>query len=80
MPVFIAKEHNGKIRDIVVAKNYELANAYWQGKGIYANSVGILGENTLNDHPTGVIPVLSTVKRTLTPLGGNASEYIVVEG
>ena len=39
MPIFIAKTYEGKVESVVLAKTYELAQAYWQGKKIYAHTV-----------------------------------------
>ena len=63
MPIYIAKEFNGEVESIVLAKSIELANAYWQGKNIYAHSIDIKEEADLDDHPTGVLPIVSTVKK-----------------
>lgn len=60
MPFFIAKTYEGKVESIVLAKNYELAQAYWQGKKIYAHSVDIKSEEDLKEHITGVLPILNT--------------------
>jgi len=64
MPIYIARNYEGFIENIVLAKNKELATVYWQGKGIYAHSVSERTEDELNDHITGVIPILNTTKIT----------------
>ncbi len=65
MPVFIAKRHDGKVQDVVLAKNYDLANAYWHGKGVIGHTITVLTEADLNEHPTGVIPIVSTKEKSM---------------
>jgi len=60
MPIFIAKTYDGKVESVVLARSYELAQAYWQGKGIYAYSVDEKSEKNLEDHITGVLPIVKT--------------------
>ncbi len=60
MPIFIAKTYDNYVENIVLAKNIELAHAYWQGKKIGAHSVRELSEKDLIDHPTGVLPIIDT--------------------
>ena len=65
MPVFIAKNYDGDVESAVLAKTRELAYAYWQGKGIYAHSVDERSEDSLLDHPTGVLPLVHTEEKSL---------------
>ncbi|KKL04958.1 hypothetical protein LCGC14_2610870 [marine sediment metagenome] len=51
MPIFIAKTYDGKVESVVLAKNYEVAQAYWQGKDIYPHSVNTFTEDNLKNHP-----------------------------
>ena len=60
MIVFIALDYSENILDIVAARSYELAQVYWQGKGIIAHHVRQIQHADLVDHITGVIPVAST--------------------
>ena len=60
MPIFVAKNYEGKTESIVLSKNKDMANAYWQGLGINAHSVREFSEEDLDDHPTGVLPILKT--------------------
>jgi len=60
VPIFIAKTYEGKVESIVLAKNYELAQAYWQGKNIAAHTVIERSEKDLEEHPTGVLLLLHT--------------------
>lgn len=60
MPVYVAKDYSGSVIGVVLAKNYELANAFWQGKGIIPHHVDSRTEDDLNNHPTGVLPIIST--------------------
>jgi len=60
MPVFIAKDSNGKVENIVLAKSLELATAYWQGRDVWPISVIELSDDHLREHATGVLPVLNT--------------------
>jgi hypothetical protein len=65
MPIFIAKQFNGDIESVILAKNYALANVYWQGKGVAAHSVEEINETQLQDHPTGVIPLVHTQNKQI---------------
>lgn len=60
--VFIAYDHNSVPVSVVCAKSKELANAFWQGKGLYPHTVKSLSQDftPLADHPTGVFPLVST--------------------
>ncbi len=60
MPVYVAKTHEGKVESVVLARSYELAQAYWQGRGICAHSVDTRVELDLKQHPTGVLPIVHT--------------------
>lgn len=78
MPIFIAKNFNGYVEDVVLAKDYTLAQAYWQGKEIFAHSVTERSEKDLDNHPTGVLPIVSTVKRNIPEYGPKAKEYLLI--
>lgn len=79
MPVFISKNYNGKVENVVFSKSRELAVAYWHGKGIYPYSIQVVSDKNMEDHPTGVLPILSTEKKELQPkFGSSAQEYLVV--
>jgi hypothetical protein len=78
MPIFIAKTYDGSIESVVLARSYELAQAYWQGKGIHAHSVDERDESNLNDHPTGVLPIIKTKRINMSGFGREAKEYLVV--
>ncbi len=39
MPIYIAKSYEGKVEGVVFARSYDLAQAYWQGKGIFFHIV-----------------------------------------
>jgi len=69
MPIFIAKTYEGKVESVVLAKSYELANAYWQGQGIVAHSITERNESDLEDHPTGVLPIVKTKLINKSPFG-----------
>ncbi len=78
MPIFIAKTYDGKVESVVLAKSYELAQAYWQGKDIYAHSVDTFTEDDLKDHSTGVLPIVKTEIKRLSAFGQNEGEYLVI--
>ena len=67
MPIFIAKDYDGFIESVVLARSYELANAYWQGLGIYPHSTDTRIEQDLKEHPTGVLPIVKTKKKVIRP-------------
>jgi hypothetical protein len=77
MPIFIAKEYNGTVMDVVLAKSYELASAYWHGKGVIAHSTTKLDESELENHPTGVLPIVST--KELQPYGFGTKTMRVIK-
>jgi hypothetical protein len=60
MPIFIAKDIESMPIDIVLARDYNSAQIYWQGKGVVAHTVTMRKESDLEDHITGVLPILST--------------------
>lgn len=78
MPIYIAHDYDGTKVDIVLARSYELAQVYWQGKGVIAHSVTEFNEASLTDHPTGVLPILNTVKKSLSSCGSTPRDYYVV--
>ena len=79
--IFIGYNHDTIPISIVNAKSKELAYAYWQGKGILPHSHRCLEEDfePLEDHPTGVFPILETKEVSLSPIAGNLRKFIVVE-
>ena len=60
MPVYAAKDFDGSTLSVVLARNNELAAAYWHGRGIIPHSVECREEEQLKDHPTGVISLVDT--------------------
>ena len=67
MPIFVAKNYDGYVESVVLAKSYELAQAFWQGQGIFPHSVDIRNESDLKDHLTGVLPIVKTEKKQIRP-------------
>lgn len=63
MSTFVAYDEENYPVDIVQAKTKEMANIYWQGKGVVPFSVREFSDASLNEHPTGVISILSTVRK-----------------
>ena len=61
--VVIAYDYNSKVIGIVNADNEKLANAFWQGKSLAVHSTKVLERDftKLEEHPTGVFPILETV-------------------
>jgi len=61
---FIGYNYDGYPISIVVAKSKELAYAYWQGKGILPHYHECVEEDysSLDEHPTGVFPIMNTVE------------------
>jgi len=79
MPLFIAKNYAGKVRDIIIAKNYDIAVAYWQGKELFPHKIDSYTGAELDTFPGGVFSLLRTKKMRLSPFGGNAEDFIIVE-
>lgn len=78
MPIFTAKTYDGSIESVVLAKSYALAQAYWQGKGVMASSVDEKNETDLENHPTGVLPIVKTKEIYASRFGGNSKTYLVI--
>ena len=60
MIVFIARDYSDNILDVVVARSHELAIVYWQGKGIIPHHTSQITLEDFDNHPTGVLPVVTT--------------------
>jgi hypothetical protein len=60
--IFIAYNYKSQVVSIVSAKSLELANAYWQGANVNVYSHKCLEEDftSLDEHPTGVFPIVKT--------------------
>lgn len=77
--IFIAYDQNGVTTSIVNAKSEELALAYWQGADVDVFSHKSLDDfMDLNNHPTGVYPILKTKNKSLSGFGKNPENYIIV--
>ena len=76
--VFIGYDYNGSPISVVCAKSKELAYAYWQGKDILPHSHKCLEEDFthLDEHPTGVFPIVQTKEVSLSNFGGTPSKYL----
>lgn len=83
MPIYVAKNYDGFVESVVLARNYELAYAYWQGLGVIPHSVDTLTNKDLEDHPTGVIPIVKTKKKVIRPSEisnrTGYAEFLVIE-
>ena len=78
MPIFIAQTFDGYTEDIVFAVDQAKANVYWQGKGVVAHSIREVGEDALDNHLTGVIPILSTKEVNIDVFGRGDKKIIAV--
>jgi len=80
MPIFIAKTYEGEAESVVLAKNIELAQAYWQGKRIYPHTIIIKEEKDLENHITGVLPIVHTRKIDGYEVGRHSRDkkYLVI--
>jgi hypothetical protein len=62
--ILIAYNQKGYVISIVVTKSMDLANAYWQGAGIFPHSIKNVDDPNhfipLSEHTTGVYPILKT--------------------
>ena len=60
--VYIAYDFEGFPISMVVAKNAELANTFWQRRDIIPHSIRYVEKDFMKpeDHPTGVFPILET--------------------
>ena len=81
--LYIAKNYSGQIISIISAKSKELANAYWQGKGIipHTESTFDLSEDRENEKDGFVTPILKTREVELKDNWNlsNSKKYIVVD-
>ena len=68
--IFIGYNYEGYTISIVNAKSRELADAYWQGAQIIPHTVKCLEKDfaSLDEHPTGVYPILRTKEQNLSSL------------
>ena len=78
MPIYTAKTYDGLIESVILARNIELAHAYWQGKGITACSVIEHNESDLEKHPTGILPIVTTRKVDASPFGAKSKQYLAI--
>lgn len=78
MPIFIAKTHDGAVESVVLAKSYDLAKAYWQGRQIFPHSVDSKTEKDLEKHPTGVLPIVTTAVVTASKFGKKPRDFLVI--
>lgn len=77
MNVYIAKDHDGYTRSIVLAKSQKDAEILWQGEGLIPCSIREIKPEALDDHPTGVIKVLGTRDRRFYEHGSEKSMITV---
>jgi hypothetical protein len=75
MPVYIAKNYDGTPLDVVFAVSEQLATAYWHGKNVIAHTVQTVSDDDLIDHPTGVLPIVST--KVLSAFGGIGMTHMI---
>lgn len=78
MPIYIAKTYDGLVESVILAKNVELAHAYWQGKGVVAHSVIERNEFDLEERFTGVLPIVTTKKVDASPFDKTSKQYLVI--
>lgn len=80
MPIYVAYNYDNYPINIVVSKSEELAKAYWHGKGILPNRSREITLEDLKNHPTGVLPIMSTDEKTGYDLSNRRKEatYILV--
>lgn len=80
MPTFVAYNEDNCPVDIVQAKTKEMANIFWQGKGIVPISVREFNDAALQSHPTGVVSILSTVTKDGHTMrdANTKSKYVLV--
>ena len=77
MPIYKAKNYNGKTLSIVLAKSLELAEVYWQGKDIVAHSVEIREGRDIKDHITGVMPLINMREVRIPEYGPDARDWLI---
>lgn len=68
--IFIGYDYDGYVISIVNAKSKDLAIAYWQGAGMYPNTIVEDDCNGLKDHPTGVYPLIKIKTVKVRSIGG----------
>jgi len=84
--IYVAFDYEGTVISIVNARSLDLANAFWQGRGVIPHSTKNLLEDytALKDHPTGVFPLFETeeIELILPEFGGYSEprKFIVVKG
>ena len=58
MPIYVAKTYDGEVKSVILAESYEIAFAYWQGKGTITVKIETVTEKDLTNHPAGVLPIV----------------------
>lgn len=79
--VFVAYDYSGHTLSILLAPNRRDAELFWQGQGIFANSVREVDPTDVNT-PLNILELLKTKKVKLHQDGGSfgkTSDYIVVD-
>lgn len=67
--IYIAYDRDSRVIGIVNAKALALAKAFWQGRGVLPNTVKSLADFTdIDEHPTGVYPLLEVVEKEIYQL------------
>ena len=79
--IYIAYDYNRKPVSIVCAKNKDLAVAFWQGRDIFPHSTACLEKDftPIDEHITGVFPLLETKTVSLSETGSGPREYLIVK-
>jgi hypothetical protein len=72
--VVIAYNYNGKVIAVVNAISVELAQAFWQGRGVVPHIIKTLKNDftPLSEHPTGVYPIVETLEIVVGSLRDDA--------
>jgi hypothetical protein len=60
MPIYIAKDFEGRVESIVQADSALLANTFWQGQNIFPHSTDVIATEIPAGNPYRVRPILKT--------------------
>lgn len=80
--IYIAYNYESQPISIVNARNLDLANAFWQGRGIIPYSIKNLVKDftSLSEHPTGVFPLFETEEISVGELSRDRDrKYLLVK-
>jgi len=78
MPIYIARDFEGRVESILQADNKLLAQTYWQGQKVFPHSVDEISTEIPKDNPYRVRSILRTELKELSNFGRNMMQFRIV--